>query len=193
MSPDGKVTTLSLRRGMKWSDGQPFTADDFVFWYQDVLQQQGPDPHAADRDDHQRQAHRHREGRRGHHPVRLAGAVLRAAHRARLGVGHRAPCALRDAPPSAASRRRTTSSSSTRSTPPRKISTKKVGRAELRRLGHHVQESQRRLPQRGPARGDAVEDDVALSPRRPGCSSGIPTACGSTPTATSSPISTGSG
>jgi len=36
VSPDGKVTTLSLRRGMRWSDGQPFTADDFVFWYQDV-------------------------------------------------------------------------------------------------------------------------------------------------------------
>jgi peptide/nickel transport system substrate-binding protein len=36
VSPDGKVTTLLLRRGMKWSDGQPFTADDFVFWYQDV-------------------------------------------------------------------------------------------------------------------------------------------------------------
>jgi peptide/nickel transport system substrate-binding protein len=36
VSPDGKVTTLHLRRGMKWSDGQPFTADDFVFFYQDV-------------------------------------------------------------------------------------------------------------------------------------------------------------
>ena len=36
VSPDGKVTTLSLRRGMKWSDGAPFTADDFVFWYQDM-------------------------------------------------------------------------------------------------------------------------------------------------------------
>jgi peptide/nickel transport system substrate-binding protein len=36
VSPDGKVITLFLRRGMKWSDGQPFTADDFVFWYQDV-------------------------------------------------------------------------------------------------------------------------------------------------------------
>ena len=23
---------------MKWSDGQPFTADDFVFWYQDMYQ-----------------------------------------------------------------------------------------------------------------------------------------------------------
>ena len=36
VSPDGKVITLSLRRGMKWSDGAPFTADDFVFWYQDM-------------------------------------------------------------------------------------------------------------------------------------------------------------
>src|SRR6266704_6182604 len=38
VSPDGKTTTLLLRRGMKWSDGHPFTADDFVFWYQDVYQ-----------------------------------------------------------------------------------------------------------------------------------------------------------
>jgi len=36
VSADGKVTTVSLRRGMKWSDGAPFTADDFVFWYQDM-------------------------------------------------------------------------------------------------------------------------------------------------------------
>jgi peptide/nickel transport system substrate-binding protein len=36
VSPDGKVTTVLLRRGMRWSDGQPFTADDFVFWYPDV-------------------------------------------------------------------------------------------------------------------------------------------------------------
>jgi ABC-type dipeptide transport system, periplasmic component len=36
VSADGKVTTLLLRRGMRWSDGQPFTADDFIFWYQDV-------------------------------------------------------------------------------------------------------------------------------------------------------------
>jgi peptide/nickel transport system substrate-binding protein len=38
VSADGKVTTLLLRRGMKWSDGQPFTADDFVFWYEDLYQ-----------------------------------------------------------------------------------------------------------------------------------------------------------
>jgi ABC-type transport system substrate-binding protein len=36
VSPDGKTITLSLRRGMKWSDGTPFTADDFVFWFEDV-------------------------------------------------------------------------------------------------------------------------------------------------------------
>src|SRR5262245_14835351 len=29
VSADGKVITLGLRRGMKWSDGAPFTADDF--------------------------------------------------------------------------------------------------------------------------------------------------------------------
>ncbi|MFI5326980.1 MAG: ABC transporter substrate-binding protein, partial [Candidatus Rokuibacteriota bacterium] len=38
VSPDGRVTTISLRRGMRWSDGQPFTADDFVFWFEEVYQ-----------------------------------------------------------------------------------------------------------------------------------------------------------
>ncbi|UFN48112.1 ABC transporter substrate-binding protein [Roseomonas sp. OT10] len=36
MSADGKTTTLFLRKGMKWSSGQPFTADDFVFWFEDI-------------------------------------------------------------------------------------------------------------------------------------------------------------
>jgi peptide/nickel transport system substrate-binding protein len=36
MSEDGKVFTIRLRRGMKWSDGAPFTADDFVFWFEDL-------------------------------------------------------------------------------------------------------------------------------------------------------------
>ncbi len=36
MSEDGKVFTLILRRGMRWSDGSPFTADDFVFWFEDL-------------------------------------------------------------------------------------------------------------------------------------------------------------
>ena len=36
-SADYKTWTLSLRAGMKWSDGEPFSADDFVFWYEDIL------------------------------------------------------------------------------------------------------------------------------------------------------------
>jgi peptide/nickel transport system substrate-binding protein len=36
MSADGKTFTIHLRKGMKWSDGAPFTADDFAFWYEDL-------------------------------------------------------------------------------------------------------------------------------------------------------------
>jgi peptide/nickel transport system substrate-binding protein len=32
----GRSLVLHLRRGMKWSDGQPLTADDFVFWFEDL-------------------------------------------------------------------------------------------------------------------------------------------------------------
>jgi peptide/nickel transport system substrate-binding protein len=34
LSDDGKVMTIFLRKGHKWSDGHPFTADDFVFWFE---------------------------------------------------------------------------------------------------------------------------------------------------------------
>lgn len=37
VSKDGKVITLHLRKGIKWSDGQPFTADDILFWYEDIF------------------------------------------------------------------------------------------------------------------------------------------------------------
>ena len=33
---DGRKYILYLRKGAKWSDGMPFTADDFLFWYEDV-------------------------------------------------------------------------------------------------------------------------------------------------------------
>ncbi|RME96821.1 MAG: hypothetical protein D6768_21045, partial [Chloroflexi bacterium] len=29
--------TVNLRPGAKWSDGEPFTADDIMFWYNDIL------------------------------------------------------------------------------------------------------------------------------------------------------------
>jgi peptide/nickel transport system substrate-binding protein len=36
VSEDGKVITIYLREGAKWSDGYPLTADDFIFWYNDI-------------------------------------------------------------------------------------------------------------------------------------------------------------
>ena len=34
---DGRSLTVELREGMKWSDGEPFGADDFMFWYNDMM------------------------------------------------------------------------------------------------------------------------------------------------------------
>jgi len=38
MQDGGRAWLVHLRRGMKWSDGKPFTADDFVFWFEDIYQ-----------------------------------------------------------------------------------------------------------------------------------------------------------
>ena len=37
LSDDAYTFTMELRRGMKWSDGEPYTADDVVFWAEEVL------------------------------------------------------------------------------------------------------------------------------------------------------------
>ena len=36
ISEDGTTYTFHLRKGMRWSDGEPFTADDILFYYEDV-------------------------------------------------------------------------------------------------------------------------------------------------------------
>ena len=36
-SKDFKAWTIKLRKGARWSDGAPFTADDIMFWYKDVV------------------------------------------------------------------------------------------------------------------------------------------------------------
>ncbi len=49
MQDGGRTLVLHLRRGMKWSDGKPFTADDIVFWFEDIYRNKDlvPTPSAA--------------------------------------------------------------------------------------------------------------------------------------------------
>lgn len=35
VTPDGKTYTIKLRKGMKWSDGEPLTTEDVRFWWED--------------------------------------------------------------------------------------------------------------------------------------------------------------
>ena len=35
-SADGKELTLYFRKGLKWSDGTPWTVDDIIFWWEDI-------------------------------------------------------------------------------------------------------------------------------------------------------------
>lgn len=46
ISPDGKTYTFKLRQGVKWSDGEPFTADDVVFTYDQIIE--NPEARAGD-------------------------------------------------------------------------------------------------------------------------------------------------
>jgi len=36
-SNDGKTVTFQLREGLRWSDGAPFTANDVMWWYENVV------------------------------------------------------------------------------------------------------------------------------------------------------------
>src|SRR6516164_907961 len=37
VGPDQKTWTFKLRKNLRWSDGQPLTADDVVFTWNDVM------------------------------------------------------------------------------------------------------------------------------------------------------------
>ena len=80
MADGGKTFTFSLRKGHKWSDGAPFTADDFMFWYEDIYQNKDLTPATHGRVRDQRQARHDREGRRDDRPLHVPGAVP-ALHR----------------------------------------------------------------------------------------------------------------
>ena len=41
---DGRVFTLHLRKGHRWSDGEPFTSEDFRYWWEDVANNQAMSP-----------------------------------------------------------------------------------------------------------------------------------------------------
>jgi ABC-type dipeptide/oligopeptide/nickel transport system permease component/ABC-type transport system substrate-binding protein len=44
ISADFRVFTFTLRRGVRWSDGQPFTSDDLVYWYENEVRYFSPQP-----------------------------------------------------------------------------------------------------------------------------------------------------
>ena len=41
---DYKSITFELRKGHKWSDGQPFTAEDVVFFFEDIVKNKEMSP-----------------------------------------------------------------------------------------------------------------------------------------------------
>lgn len=44
VNDDNTEFIFTLRQGIKWSDGAPFTADDMMFWYQDIKMNQELNP-----------------------------------------------------------------------------------------------------------------------------------------------------
>ena len=81
LSPDGKSVTYKLKPGIKWADGQPFSADDVAFTFQFIA-----DPASSARDGGQLRQHREgRGGRSRHRQDHLQGADRRLV-RAVLGL-----------------------------------------------------------------------------------------------------------
>ena len=44
MSNGGKTFTMTFRKGLKWSDGVPFTSDDIIFWWEDYILEEEVNP-----------------------------------------------------------------------------------------------------------------------------------------------------
>jgi len=62
MQDGGRAWLVHLRRGMtSGSDGKPFYADDFVFWFEDIYRNRTSSRTPLANDGHQRQAGRDRE------------------------------------------------------------------------------------------------------------------------------------
>ncbi|MEA3193999.1 MAG: peptide/nickel transport system substrate-binding protein [Betaproteobacteria bacterium] len=47
---EGRIFTFRLRKGHRWSDGQPFTSDDFRYYWEDVANNQELSPSGPPRD-----------------------------------------------------------------------------------------------------------------------------------------------
>jgi peptide/nickel transport system substrate-binding protein len=47
---DGRIFTLRLRKGHRWSDGEPFTAEDFRYYWEDVANNRELSPSGPPRD-----------------------------------------------------------------------------------------------------------------------------------------------
>jgi ABC-type transport system substrate-binding protein len=48
-SEDAMTFTFHLREGLRWSDGEPFTATDVVFWYEDIIMNTDITPNSPSR------------------------------------------------------------------------------------------------------------------------------------------------
>ena len=48
ISPDGLVITFHLRKGVKWTDGADFTADDVLFGYRTIIDEKTPSAYKED-------------------------------------------------------------------------------------------------------------------------------------------------